>query len=254
MSARYASRALPASDEEGAAFERTVRLWRLAADSYARVAQLGSDSDVHRQLALVCQRCLSYAGQCLIEYYRARRAIAPGLWMELHGYFDTADDWGLIREPVSDALGLFGSTTSCAESYAAVLLVDLANPYSRTPRELSWILRWAHLLAPATAVNLPDEDAGPTKAWLVLHRDDPEVRPYFERAYGKRPKYQVFDRKKDPHEIDNVAEDPDYAGVRARLLADLLALTASGIAAEEPRAAPAAVSEQGWPPHMHGRR
>lgn len=160
MSNRYASRPLPASDDETAAFQRTVALWQLVASSYARVAQLGGDPEIQNQLAVVCQRCLYYAGQTVLEHYRARRVVAPGCWMDFHGYFDTADDWDLTRQPVIDSLGLDTNTTSCAETYAWVLLVDLANPYSRTPRELSWILRWAKLLAPATAVNLPDEEAG----------------------------------------------------------------------------------------------
>jgi hypothetical protein len=171
VGARYASRPLPASEEETTAFDRTVQLWRLVADSYARVAQLGSDPEVQKQVAVVCQRCLHYAGQSILEYYRARRVVAPGLWMELHGYFDTADDWGLIRQPVADTLSFDANTTSCAETYATVLLVDLANPYSRTPRELSWIQRWARLLAPATAVNLPDEDAGGRGYGIDLMQD-----------------------------------------------------------------------------------
>jgi hypothetical protein len=171
MGSRYAARPLPASEDETAAFERTVLLWRLVADSYARVAQLGSDPEVQKQLPMVCQRCLHYAGQGILEYYRARRAVAPGLWMELHGYFDTADDWGLTHQPVVDALGIDTNTTSCAETYATVLLVDLANPYSRTPRELAWILRWAKLLAPATSVNLPDEEAGGRGYGIDLMQD-----------------------------------------------------------------------------------
>jgi hypothetical protein len=171
MGAHYASRPLPATADETSAFERTVGLWRLMADSYARVAQLGTDPVIQKQLAVVCQRCLHYAGQSLIEYYRARRVIAAGLWMELHGYFDTADDWGLIDQPVIEPLGVDTNTTTCAATYASVLLVDLANPYSRTPRELSWILRWAGLLAPATAVRLPDEDAGARGYGIDLMQD-----------------------------------------------------------------------------------
>jgi hypothetical protein len=160
ISSRYAAKPLPAADVEVAAFVRTIGLWRLMADSYARVAQLGSgDQEVQNNLALICQRCIRYIGLVIIEYFRARREVAPGLWLELHGYHDTAEEWGLSTDRISEPLSVTGSTT-CAETYAAVLLVGLANPYARTPRELSWITRWADLMASDTLVVRPDDESG----------------------------------------------------------------------------------------------
>ena len=72
---------------------------------------------------------------------------------------------------------------------------------------------------------MPDEDAGPTKAWLVNRRNDPKWKSYFDRAYGKRPREELFDLKKDPHQMHNVAKDPAYASIvnelRQRLLNEL---------------------------------
>ncbi len=73
-----------------------------------------------------------------------------------------------------------------------------------------------------TRVTLPDEDAGPTKAWLVGVRDTPEWHEHFEWVYGKRPKYELYDLKKDPDETKNVAEEPEYVKVRADLEAQLM--------------------------------
>lgn len=172
VAARYAAKPLPATGDETVAFERTVALWQLMADSYARVAQLGGGSpDIQKQLALVCQRCIYYAGQAVIEYYRGRRALAPRVWVDLHGYFDTAEDWHLATETVPEPLGIGSQTTNCAQTYAAVLLVDLSNPYSRTPRELSWIVRWGQALAPMTAVVKPDEEAGARGYGIDLMQD-----------------------------------------------------------------------------------
>ena len=64
-----------------------------------------------------------------------------------------------------------------------------------------------------TFVTLPDEDAGPTKAWLVDHRDDSEWKSTFQMAYGKRPREELFDLRKDPHQMHNVAGDPAYEQV-----------------------------------------
>ncbi len=80
-----------------------------------------------------------------------------------------------------------------------------------------------------TRVTLPDEDAGPTKAWLVGVRDTPEWKAHFDWVYGKRPKYELYDLQKDPHETKNIAEDPAYAGVKADLEKELMAeLTRTG--------------------------
>ena len=75
----------------------------------------------------------------------------------------------------------------------------------------------------STFVTLPDEDAGPTKAWIVANRSDPKVKPFFEHAYGKRPREELFDLRKDPHQMKNVARDPAYAKEVAQLRKRLMA-------------------------------
>lgn len=73
-----------------------------------------------------------------------------------------------------------------------------------------------------TMVTLPDEDAGPTKAWLVEHRHDPKWKSYFDHAYGLRPREELYDLKRDPHQMHNVADDPAYAVVVDKLRERLL--------------------------------
>ncbi len=74
----------------------------------------------------------------------------------------------------------------------------------------------------STFCTIPDEDAGPTKAWLVSHREDPRWTPLFDHAYGKRPREELFDLEQDPHQMRNVAADPSYAAVVAELRGRLL--------------------------------
>jgi N-sulfoglucosamine sulfohydrolase len=74
-----------------------------------------------------------------------------------------------------------------------------------------------------TRVAFGDMDAGPTKAWLVANRRSDFGKPYFDRAFGKRPKEELYDLAKDPHETVNVATDPGYAEIRAALEAKLMA-------------------------------
>lgn len=80
-----------------------------------------------------------------------------------------------------------------------------------------------------TRITHPDEDSGPTKSWLVRMRDTPEWKAHYEWVYGKRPKYELYDLKADPHETKNLADDPAHAGLKADLEKRLLAeLTSTG--------------------------
>lgn len=78
-------------------------------------------------------------------------------------------------------------------------------------------------LTEETRATLPDEDAGPTKAWLVGVRNDPTWKTHFEWVYGKRPREELYDLRVDPHQTRNVAADPAYAELRAELEQRLLA-------------------------------
>ena len=74
----------------------------------------------------------------------------------------------------------------------------------------------------STRSTLPDEDAGPTKAWLVGQREHPMWKPFFERAYGKRPHEELYDLKADPDQINNVANEDDYQATRDSLAKRLM--------------------------------
>lgn len=79
-----------------------------------------------------------------------------------------------------------------------------------------------------------DCDDGPTKRWLVEHREDPAARRFFDLAFAKRPAEELYDLKDDPDQLVNVAADPARAAVKAELAGRLdRELTASG----DPRAA-----------------
>lgn len=77
-------------------------------------------------------------------------------------------------------------------------------------------------LTEETRVTMPDEDAGPTKAWLVGMRNDPHWKPHFDWVYGKRPREELYDLKADPQQTKNVAADAAYAKTRAELEQKLL--------------------------------
>jgi N-sulfoglucosamine sulfohydrolase len=68
-----------------------------------------------------------------------------------------------------------------------------------------------------TFATYMDMDAGPAKAWLVSHRDDPAWKWHYDLAFGKRPRVELYDLKNDPDQVRNVASDPAYAEAKQQL-------------------------------------
>ena len=75
-----------------------------------------------------------------------------------------------------------------------------------------------------TFATLRDMDASPTKAWLVTHREEHDVEPLYQLAFGKRPREELYDLNADPDYMTNVADDPNYEPIRAALETRLMAI------------------------------
>ena len=73
-----------------------------------------------------------------------------------------------------------------------------------------------------TYAAFPDMDASPTKAWVILHRNDPQWKWHFEYAFGKRPAEELYDLRKDPEQVQNIAADPAYAAQKQKLADELM--------------------------------
>jgi N-sulfoglucosamine sulfohydrolase len=69
---------------------------------------------------------------------------------------------------------------------------------------------------------LGDCDNGPTKTCMVAHKDEDSIQFHlWELAFGKRPAEELYDCRKDPEQLVNVAYDPEYSGIREALSARL---------------------------------
>jgi arylsulfatase A-like enzyme len=68
-----------------------------------------------------------------------------------------------------------------------------------------------------------DIDDGPCKREVMRLELDATFlgQQIFKRSCGKRPAEELYDLKKDPHEMDNVANQAEYAKIKAALRADL---------------------------------
>lgn len=169
---RYAAQPLPPDSLENETLLRVVTLWRNLSRSYARIARHDAhDGTLDDQRALLFQRRQYYAGQALIEYFRAHRALPTGHWAEVHECFAAAEEAGLAHIRVPDPLNEVWKAQSTLEAYVAVLLVDLANPFGRSEREFSWVCRWAQRFAPYCTLGTGHEPQKPTMYGLDVGAD-----------------------------------------------------------------------------------
>ncbi len=79
---------------------------------------------------------------------------------------------------------------------------------------------------------LADCDNSPTKWFLWQNRNDSELKRYYDLSFAKRPAEELYDLKKDPGQVANVAEDQQYRRIRIQLA---VRLAQALIAMEDPR-------------------
>lgn len=95
-----------------------------------------------------------------------------------------------------------------------------------------------------------DVDASPTKTYMLEHRTTAEDKKLFNLAFGKRPAEELYDCIKDPHQLHNVAADPEYKATLRKLSQRLTAhLAATG----DPRATAGDAPWDDWPYYGNNR-
>jgi uncharacterized sulfatase len=64
---------------------------------------------------------------------------------------------------------------------------------------------------------LGETDPGPTKEFIVQNRMDPDYQTYYDLAFGKVEKEELFNHVKDPDMMHNLAQKQEYLAVKQRL-------------------------------------
>ena len=62
-----------------------------------------------------------------------------------------------------------------------------------------------------------DIDASPSKSLLVERCDGRRIAPFFQMAVGKRPAEELYDIRKDPGCVQNLARHPELADIKRKL-------------------------------------
>ena len=73
----------------------------------------------------------------------------------------------------------------------------------------------------ARAIPYGEVDSSPTKQLLMDNADDPDIAPFHDLAFGKRPSEELYDLAADPGQLKNIAGEQEYADELARLRNEL---------------------------------
>ena len=71
---------------------------------------------------------------------------------------------------------------------------------------------------------MSDLDASLTKAWLITHRNEPDVRPLFDLTLNLRPEEELYDLRVDPDQQKNLFDNDKYAAKRVELSERLMSV------------------------------
>ena len=176
LARRYLNKPLPLAELEEGVFQRIVALWLKTARAYAHCAENDSPDDDaashSRRVALILHRCIHHTGLAIIAHQRARRDYPWGLWHDLHGYYASAEEWGVATQQIPDVVA--DATTDCTAAYIAFLLSDMAGCYSLTVRQQALVRRWAMAWSPLVSLQRV-EDSSPQ--YVIDLMQDVALRP-----------------------------------------------------------------------------
>jgi cyclic-di-GMP-binding protein len=180
LAKRYLNKPIPLGDLEESLFQKVVGLWLKTAKAYAHCAESDAsdenDPSHAQRVAMILHRCIHHTGMAIIEHQRARREIPWGLWLDLHGYYASAEEWGIATLTIADALESLGRSTHCAAAYISVLLCDMAGCYSLSVREQLLVRRWASYWAPLVSLH-PASPGDALPPFVVDLMQDLALRP-----------------------------------------------------------------------------
>ena len=70
---------------------------------------------------------------------------------------------------------------------------------------------------PGTPSIFGDTDGGPTKIYMMDHRNEDNVKDLFQLGFGLRPAEELYDVNKDPFQIHNMAADTAMKSIKEEL-------------------------------------
>src|SRR5882762_1047784 len=165
-SKKFSSRPAPLAKPEREILERVYALWDALSYGYQHCLKALAGGSSATNAALVGERVLWCIGQRMLASYQAYQDVGEREWKLLHSVYAFVEERGVAGEVAHPTHK--GRQTTCTETYAQVLLVDLANPGKLTPRQLELISLWLERWTPKVSIGRTPPAAGEGVAPLVV--------------------------------------------------------------------------------------
>jgi len=151
-SKKFSNRPAPLAKPEREIFANVNALWDALSHGYRHCLQAIAGGASGVNVALACQRVLWCTGQKMVALYQAYQDVAERDWRLLHRVYAFAEERDVAEDEVAHPAHK-GKETTCVETYAQVLLVNLATPSKLTPRQIELISRWLERWARKVAIG-----------------------------------------------------------------------------------------------------
>lgn len=168
QSKKFSSRPAPLAPPEREVLNKVHDLWDAFSTGYQHCVQAIIDKTGNVSVSLVGQRVLWCTGQKIVTYYQAYQDVGEEDWRLLHGVYALAEERGQMKQEVPHP-DYKGRETTCMETYAQVLLLDLANPGKLTPRQIELISLWLERWTRKVAIGRTSADTGEGVTPLVVN-------------------------------------------------------------------------------------
>jgi cyclic-di-GMP-binding protein len=159
LAKKFASRPAPLAPPEREVLKNVQALWDALSTGYQHCVQAIVDRAGSLSVALVGQRVLWCIGQKMVTCYEAYQDVGEAEWRTLHRVYALVEERGKTKEEVAHP-DRKGKETTCMETYAQVLLLDLANPGKLTPRQIELISQWLERWTRKVSIGRESADTG----------------------------------------------------------------------------------------------
>src|SRR5438034_406781 len=151
-SKKFSSRPAPLAKPEREILDRVHALWDALSYGYQHCLKAVAGGASATSAALIGERVLWCTGQKMIAYYQAYQDVGEREWKLLHSVYAFVEERGVAGGEVAHPTHK-GRQTTCTETYAQVLLIDLANPGKLTPRQIELISLWLERWTPKVSIG-----------------------------------------------------------------------------------------------------
>jgi len=166
-SKKFSSRPAPLAKPEREILDNVHALWDALSYGYQHCLKAVAGGASGMSAALVGERVLWCTGQKMVAYYQAYQDVREREWKLLHGVYALVEDKGVAGDEVTHP-SRKGRQTTCTETYAQVLLIDLANPGKLTPRQFELISLWLERWTRKVSIGRTPAASGESVAPLII--------------------------------------------------------------------------------------